>query len=400
MSTPAQTNVVPAAKRVAVMGAGAVGSYFGGMLARAGVPVTMIARGAYVEAVRRDGLFLDTVSFQERVAVGVSADPSAVRDANVVLFCVKGQDNEATARAIAPHLAAGAIVVSVQNGVDNVERIRAASGIDALPAVVYVAVAMPEPGHVKHSGRGELVVGEFAGRSVSAESQAPRTEQIAALFASAKVPCRISQDILADMWRKFITNCGANAVSAIAQASYGEIARYETSRALMSRVVEESIAVGRAAGVRMPEAGFTEKWLGDLGEVWGCVFFDGAGFGAREAHGDRVVEWVCCAARRRIGSGDAEQFCVVRVGESAGGESGGERASAAGWSGAVGVRARVNRGGGTGRGCGLRLLVLLAGLRGWRDERPSGPGLPWNFCRAADRCRGPVGCYPQSRLYE
>src|SRR5271156_4886187 len=257
MSTPAQTNVVPAAKRVAVMGAGAVGSYFGGMLARAGVPVTMIARGAYVEAVRRDGLFLDTVSFQERVAVEAATEPSAVRDASVV---------------------------SVQNGVDNVERIRAASGIDALPAVVYVAVAMPEPGHVKHSGRGELVVGEFAGRSVSAESQAPRTEQIAALFASAKVPCRISQDILADMWLKFITNCGANAVSAIAQASYGEIARYEASRALMSRVVEESIAVGRAAGVRMPEAGFTEKWLENLGK-----FGDAFSSTAQDlAHGKRT----------------------------------------------------------------------------------------------------------------
>ncbi|MGD0425994.1 MAG: 2-dehydropantoate 2-reductase [Candidatus Acidiferrales bacterium] len=264
MPTPAETNSVPAKKRVAVMGAGAVGSYFGGMLARAGVPVMMIARPSYVEAVRRNKLLLDTVTFQERVAVEASTDPSALRDAHVVLFCVKGQDDEETARAIAPYLAADAIVVSLQNGVDNVERIRAASGVDALPAVVYVAAAMPEPGHVKHSGRGELIVGEFAGRSASAELQPPRAEQIAALFASANVPCRISADILADMWLKFITNCGANAVSAIAQASYGEIARYDESRELMSRVVEESIAVGRAAGVSMPGADFTEKWLENL----------------------------------------------------------------------------------------------------------------------------------------
>lgn len=264
MPTVSGGNVVPAVKRVAVMGAGAVGSYFGGMLARAGVPVTMIARTAYVEAVRRNKLFLDTVSFQERVGVEASTEPSAVRDADVVLFCVKGQDDEATARAIAPHLSGDAIVVSVQNGVDNVERIRGASGIDALPAVVYVAVAMPEPGHVKHSGRGELVAGEFTGRSASTELQPPRTEQIAALFASANVPCRISDDILAEMWVKFITNCGANAVSAVAQASYGEIARYSESRELMSRVVAESIAVGRAAGVRMPGADFTEKWLENL----------------------------------------------------------------------------------------------------------------------------------------
>ena len=264
MPTPAQTNMVHAEKRVAVMGAGAVGSYFGGMLARAGVPVTMIARPAYVEAVRRNKLFLDTVSFQERVAVEASTEPSAVRGANVVLFCVKGQDNEATARAIAPYLSLDAIVVSLQNGVDNVERIRAASGVDAVPSVVYVAVAMPEPGHVKHSGRGDLVAGEFAGRNAGAESHPPRTQQIASLFASAKVPCRISQDILADMWLKFITNCGANAVSAIAQASYGEIARHDASRELMSRVVAESIAVGRAAGVRVPGADFTEKWLENL----------------------------------------------------------------------------------------------------------------------------------------
>jgi len=270
MPTNADANVKPTAKRVAVMGAGAVGSYFGGMLARAGLPVTMIARGAYVEAVRRNRLFLDTVTFQERVAVDVSTEPSAVRDAHVVLFCVKSLDNETTARAIAPHLAADAIVVSLQNGVDNVERIRATSGIDALPAVVYVAAAMPAPGHVKHSGRGDLVVGEFAGRSAGAETQPPRTEQIAALFASANVPCRISTDILGDMWQKFITNCGANAVSAIAQMSYGDIARYDESRDLMSRVVEECIAVARAAGVRTPGPGFTEKWLANLAKFGGA----------------------------------------------------------------------------------------------------------------------------------
>src|SRR5277367_2124936 len=267
MPIPSQTNAVPAAKRVAVMGAGAVGSYFGGMLARAGVPVTMIARGAYVEAVRRNKLFLDTVTFQERVAVEVSSDPSAVRGAHIVLFCVKSLVNEAAAHAIAPHLAADAIVVSLQNGVDNVERIRAAAGIAALPAVVYVAAAMPEPGHVKHSGLGELVVGEFAGRSAGVESQPPRTELIAALFASANVPCRISTDTLADMWQKFITNCGANAISAITQMSYGDIARSDASRDLMVRVVEECIAVGRAAGVRTPGPGFTEKWLTALGKL-------------------------------------------------------------------------------------------------------------------------------------
>jgi 2-dehydropantoate 2-reductase len=130
---------------------------------------------------------------------------------------------------------------------------------------------MPEPGHVKHSGRGELVVGEFAGRRVGAESQRPRTEQLATLFASANVPCRISAGILGDMWQKFITNCGANAVSAIAQMSYGDIARYDESRNLMIRVVEECIAVARAAGVRAPGPGFTEKWLANLAQFGDAI---------------------------------------------------------------------------------------------------------------------------------
>ena len=106
--------------RVAVMGAGAVGSYFGGMLARAGVDVTLIGRPAHVEAIRRDGLLLDTTTFRERVRVNASTDPAAVANADFVLFCVKTTDTEIASRTLAPHLAPGAITVSLQNGVDNV----------------------------------------------------------------------------------------------------------------------------------------------------------------------------------------------------------------------------------------------------------------------------------------
>ena len=98
-------NKVNSNTRVAVMGASAaVGSYFGGMLARAGARVTLIARPAHVEAIRAKGLFLDTVSFQEHVVVEASSEPSAVRDADVILFCVKTTDTEEAARLIAPHL--------------------------------------------------------------------------------------------------------------------------------------------------------------------------------------------------------------------------------------------------------------------------------------------------------
>jgi 2-dehydropantoate 2-reductase len=278
----AQGGSLNAKPRVAVMGAGAVGSYFGGMLARAGVPVVLIGRAAHVEAIRRDKLFMDTLPFQERVAVEASADPAAVAGADVVLFCVKGADNEESARAIAPHLAPGAIVVSLQNGVDNVEAVRAASGIDSLPAVVYIAAELPEPGHVKHLGRGELAVGELASHQNSAPSSASsshsaRAEKVAALLASAGVPCRISEYIEADIWAKFIINCAGNAVTAIAQCPYAVAARNPESRELMSQLIEETVAVARAAGVRLPDVNFVEqgiKFLATFGDATSSTAHD------------------------------------------------------------------------------------------------------------------------------
>src|SRR5262245_65949151 len=105
------------------MGAGAVGCYFGGMLARAGAPVTLIGRRKHVEAMNHSGLFLDSRHCQEFIPVAAATDASAVRGASVVLLCVKTLDTQKAALALVPHLANGAVVVSFQNGVDNVERI-------------------------------------------------------------------------------------------------------------------------------------------------------------------------------------------------------------------------------------------------------------------------------------
>ncbi|MBV9087796.1 MAG: ketopantoate reductase family protein [Acidobacteriaceae bacterium] len=229
-------------RRIAVVGAGAVGGYFGGLMAYAGAPVTMIGRQNFVDAVKRDGLFLDTLQFQERVRVEAATDLSAARDAELVLFCVKTPDNAATARALAPVLAPGAIVVSMQNGVDNVEQIRAATGIDAVPAVVYVAASVERPGSVKHVGRGDLVIGP--------ESQ--RTKDVAAIFLRANIPCRISDNIEGELWTKLIWNCALNAISALGQARYGQIAENMDARRLVQAVVDEVLAVARAAGIVLP----------------------------------------------------------------------------------------------------------------------------------------------------
>jgi 2-dehydropantoate 2-reductase len=228
--------------KIAVVGAGAVGGYFGGLLARAGAPVVMIGRPAFVEAVKKNGLFLDTLHFQESVRVEVSTELSAVRGAEIVLFCVKTTDNASTARAIAPLLVPNALVLSFQNGVDNVEQIRAAAAIEALPTVVYVAASVPEPGRVKHVGRGDLVFGP----------RNDETERVANLFSRANVPCRISDNIAGELWTKLIWNCALNAVSALGRAKYGQIAASADARKVVETLVDEVLAVARAAHIHPP----------------------------------------------------------------------------------------------------------------------------------------------------
>jgi 2-dehydropantoate 2-reductase len=233
---------LPPWPRVAVVGAGAVGGYFGGLLARAGAPVVMIGRPAFVETVKKNGLFLDTLEFQENVRLEASTEMAAVDGAEVVLFSVKTTDNAATARAIAPLVSNEALVLSMQNGVDNVEQIRAAAGIEALPSVVYVAASVPQPGSVKHVGRGDLVLGPGN----------VKTERIAALFTRANVPCRISENIEGELWTKLVWNCALNSVSALGRAKYGQIAGSGDAWKVVETAVYEVLAVARAANIHPP----------------------------------------------------------------------------------------------------------------------------------------------------
>jgi 2-dehydropantoate 2-reductase len=249
-------------KRIAVMGTGAVGGFFGGMLARAGMDVTFIARPATAEVITKRGLFIDSPHFQETIRAAASSDVAKVSGAELILFCVKTTDTDSVAKAIAPHLGPKTVVLSLQNGVDNAERIRAA-GLKALPAVVFVAASVPEPGRIKHSERGDLAIG-------GEPSDAPELARIAATFVKAGVPCRVSENIAADLWMKFVFNCALNAMSAIARTSYGAIGHSEMGSDAMLATARETMAVGRAAGVILPEAEICEK-LGVFAKKMGDV---------------------------------------------------------------------------------------------------------------------------------
>jgi len=246
--------------RVAVMGAGAVGCYYGGMLARAGAPVGLIGRAAHVEAIRRDGLRFDGLHFQQTIALGASTTLEAVGSADLVLFCVKSTDTDEAARAIAPLLKRDAMVLVLQNGVDNAERIAAQVACPVVPAVVYVACNMGGPGHLRHTGRGDLVIG-----SLSGATPVPTPAQLARLagrLTAAQVPCRVSDNVLGELWGKLLINCTYNAISALGHARYKRLTAIAETRALMRAVVLEVLAVARACGVDMPAGDWVEIALG------------------------------------------------------------------------------------------------------------------------------------------
>ena len=168
-----------------------------------------------------------------------------------MLFCVKTVDTEEGAKLLLRE----SLVISLQNGVDNVTRIRAATGIEAIPSVVYVGAAMAAPGHVKHTGRGDLVIGDIWRNERLQGSLA----DIAKMFERAEVPCRISENVEGELWTKMIINCAYNAISALGHAKYAALVSDPLTRDLMRQVTEEAIAVARAGGVRLPDGDLLES---------------------------------------------------------------------------------------------------------------------------------------------
>lgn len=236
MSTPT------APLQVAVLGAGAVGCFYGGMLARAGHRVTLIGRPQHVQVFKAQGLRMQTLAFDETVKLHASTEASAVAGADLVLFAVKSPDTEAAGAQMREHLKPGALVLCLQNGVDNAERLRAVlTGVQVAAAVVYVATEMAGPGHLRHHGRGELVI-----------EPSPASERVAQALAAAGVPTEISDNVRGALWAKLILNCAYNALSAVGRIAYGELVQQPGVKDTMRDVVAECRAVAAADGVTLP----------------------------------------------------------------------------------------------------------------------------------------------------
>ncbi len=233
--------------RVVVVGAGAVGSFVGGMLARAGNPVTLIGRKDHVEAIRRAGLEVGGLVGPFRVRLDAEESPESVKDAGVVLLCVKSQDTASTCAALAPHLPPGAPVVSLQNGVRNVDSIDEAlgAGRGVGGSVIFNAVFL-EPGHVLFTTTGEVMVG-----ATSRDGRfGPVMETFARDARRAGLAIHVTPRIDGLLWSKLLINLN-NGYGALTGQSIEEGVSDPMARHVSAALLGEGMRVCRESGIRL-----------------------------------------------------------------------------------------------------------------------------------------------------
>ena len=235
-------------QKIYVLGAGAVGCYFGGMLARADHDVTFIARPERATALNESGLQMDCKAFHETIAVKASSDLAILSDADLVLLSVKSLDTERTLAEIKSILPSKAVILSLQNGVANIDIATKIIVNPVYAAVVYVAAGMIDQRTMKHHGRGELLIGDPS-------NTVPQGDQglleICKLFEGAKVPCSIAPQIKRDMWLKFLVNCSFNAISGIGQIAYGEMVKSPGIVKLIEEITKEFLAIAELEDVNI-----------------------------------------------------------------------------------------------------------------------------------------------------
>jgi 2-dehydropantoate 2-reductase len=235
--------------RVAVMGAGGVGAYLGSRLAIAGADVHLIARGAHLAAMREHGLTIVTQA-GERSTVEVAAtdDPAEIGPVDVVLFLVKSYDTEQAAGRLAPLLGPGTMVISLQNGIDNEQRIAAVVGEGHVAGgAAYILAAIEAPGVVR-SNRARIVVGEMTPGPPSA-----RIERFVEVARAGDVNAHASEDVRRTKWEKYVLLVAFSAVTAATQLTVGDIRRAPAASGMLRSIMEEAWSVGRALGVPLAD---------------------------------------------------------------------------------------------------------------------------------------------------
>jgi 2-dehydropantoate 2-reductase len=236
--------------RIAVMGAGGVGGYFGARLAQAGHDVAFVARGRHLAAIRARGLTVTSALGDVHLPAPVATDdPASLPPAAVVLFAVKLPDTEAAAAQVKPLLAGGGVVVPFQNGVESVERIAAVVGAGrVLGGVAYIAAKIGEPGVVVHTGTmARLRFG------TTAPGQDAAAAALLAACRSAAIDAEIVADIRKALWMKFAFLVALSGLTGVTRQPIGVIRADPDLRATLEAAIRETWTLARARGIALPD---------------------------------------------------------------------------------------------------------------------------------------------------
>lgn len=237
--------------RIAMMGSGGIGGYFGGRMAATGADVSFIARGRHLAAMRENGLRLDSRDMGDATIDPVNAtdDAASVAPVDYVIIGVKLWDTEDVGRAILPMLGPDTAILSLQNGVDCDDILAPIVGRERLiSGVAFIASSISEPGVIRHIGTMQrIVMGEPDG------SMSPRLTALQDIMTKAGITAETSDDIQRTLWEKFVFLVGLSSTTTLMRTTLGPIRENPESRDFLFGVMREATAVGRAIGVDLPE---------------------------------------------------------------------------------------------------------------------------------------------------
>ena len=237
--------------KIAVMGSGGVGGFYGGRLAHAGYDVTFVARGAHLKAMREQGLLIENEAQGDILVkdVKVQEDPASIGPVDLIILAVKLWDTEAAARALKPIVGPRTGVLSLQNGVIKDDILRREFGAEALMGgVAYVGTHIARPGVILQTGTLQrLLFGEYDKR------RSERAEQFLQALLKAGIQAELSDDIRRTLWEKYVFLVGLSSTTATMRSPIGPIRDNPQTRAFLLDIMKETVAVGRALGVDLPE---------------------------------------------------------------------------------------------------------------------------------------------------
>ncbi len=236
--------------KILIMGSGAVGGYFGGVLSRAGHEVVFIARGSHLEAINRDGLSVKSdATGTFNVPASAIDRPDGTWRADLVLYCVKGYDNHTGVPTIGPAVSDDTVVLTLQNGMGSVDALEAAYGKEAvLPGLTYIDATRTGPGAVSEFGlkAPDMVFGEEDG------SDSDRVARVRDALEVEGIDVKVADDITKELWSKFIYICGLSGSTCITRSTFDQVVMSPHTLEFVRSIMREAYAVSQAKGVNIP----------------------------------------------------------------------------------------------------------------------------------------------------